>query len=458
MDLPEHVGRLRVCRPLGSGAFATVWQAFDPDLDGAVAIKVLADNWARRADVRERFLTEARLLRRVDSDRVVRVYDVGTLDDGRPYLVMTYADDGCLADRLTAGPLPADEALAVLHQVALGLHVLHSHGIVHRDVNPHNVLLLNRPAPDGLPGQRVLLADLGVAKDLHWASGLTQPAGTGDYRAPEQRQYSTDVGPASDVYALAVLAGALLDDPLPPAARGVVSRAMDQDPAARPPQASDLIRDLRHALASPPMPPPDVVRSPVIRRRSGPGPAAALDPPQAASPAATPGRPRQVVRRGLVAGVAIATVGVVSVGGAAVWGRASTYSSPDDVVAARLTPGWATTSGSSVPSVPGVTVRSSGINLARGDHRVLVAAATRRVPAAGVASAVRHAECGAVAAQSITADDLSGTAFVWSRCPGGESFTEIGLQHPRGTVYVAIAGPGGGPSAEDVLSGLTIRW
>jgi hypothetical protein len=136
----------------------------------------------------------------------------------------------------------------------------------------------------------------------------------------------------------------------------------------------------------------------------------------------------------------------------------STYSSPDDVVAVRLTPGWATPGGAGPPQVPGLTAGSSGVVVSRGGRRVLVAATARRVPAAGVAAAVRHGECGQVAAQSVTAGDLTGTAFLWSRCPGGRHFTEIGLQNLRGTVYVAVAGPDGGPSTQDVLSGLAIRW
>ncbi|MGI8613898.1 MAG: protein kinase domain-containing protein [Nocardioidaceae bacterium] len=95
----RHLGRYRLDEPLGSGAFATVWKAFDPELDSVVAVKVLADNWATNADVCERFLAEARLLRRISHPAVVRVHDVGTApgDDGvgRPYFVM---------DLVTGGP------------------------------------------------------------------------------------------------------------------------------------------------------------------------------------------------------------------------------------------------------------------------------------------------------------------------------------------------------------------
>ena len=70
-----------------------------------MAIKVLADNWAHDDSVRRRFLEEGRFLRRVESEHVVQVHDVGELEDGRPFLVLTYADRGTLADRLKKQPL-----------------------------------------------------------------------------------------------------------------------------------------------------------------------------------------------------------------------------------------------------------------------------------------------------------------------------------------------------------------
>lgn len=73
----QKLGRYLLEDRLGAGSFATVWRAYDPELDTNVAVKVLADNWASNADVRERFLAEARLLRRIDSPRVVKVHDVG---------------------------------------------------------------------------------------------------------------------------------------------------------------------------------------------------------------------------------------------------------------------------------------------------------------------------------------------------------------------------------------------
>ena len=112
----SSIGRYRVVARLGAGAFSTVWLGHDDDLDVPVAIKVLAENWVGHADVAQRFLEEARLLRRVEDRRVVRVHDIGRQPDGRPYFVMDYVDGGTVAE-LPDGRCRA-EALALGAELA----------------------------------------------------------------------------------------------------------------------------------------------------------------------------------------------------------------------------------------------------------------------------------------------------------------------------------------------------
>ncbi|HYI57704.1 MAG TPA: serine/threonine-protein kinase [Microlunatus sp.] len=201
---PSQIGRYPVSRRLGAGAFASVWLGRDPEFEVDVAIKVLADNWAVDDHIRERFVSEARFLRRVRDRRVVHVYDIGTLDDGRPYFVMEYLDAGTLED-LRRSALPPAEALQLCAEAARGLDVLHRHHLVHRDVTPGNLLLSRRP--DG--SLAVVVADLGVARSVLDSSAGAMIVGTPSYMAPEQASGGV-VDHRADVYALCAVAYALL--------------------------------------------------------------------------------------------------------------------------------------------------------------------------------------------------------------------------------------------------------
>ena len=204
VSLPDRLGRLRRVRRIGAGGFATVWLYHDDELDSPVAVKALADNWAQRTDVRDRFLEEARMLRRADSDHVVRIYDIGEVEQ-TPYFVMSYADRGTLATLTDAGPVSPARTLDLIVQAATGVAVLHQRGIIHRDIKPHNLLLATND--DG--SDRVLVADLGVAKAMAHASGLTQVVGTPAYMAPEQAT-GRGVDRRADVHALGAVAYHLL--------------------------------------------------------------------------------------------------------------------------------------------------------------------------------------------------------------------------------------------------------
>ncbi|MFI5711150.1 serine/threonine-protein kinase [Kribbella sp. NPDC051620] len=192
-------------RRLGSGGFATVWLAHDEQLDAEVAVKVLADNWAHDDSVRRRFLEEGRFLRRVESEHVVQVHDVGELEDGRPFLVLTYADRGTLADRLKKEPLALEPAIGVIVQVGRGLQALHRRGLLHRDVKPANVLF--RSTDDD--GERAVLSDLGLGKSLDEVSRITMPGGTPSYVAPEQAM-GERLDQRADQYSLGAVAYAAL--------------------------------------------------------------------------------------------------------------------------------------------------------------------------------------------------------------------------------------------------------
>lgn len=202
--MPARLGRYAVRRRIGSGAFATVWLAFDEQLDSPVAIKVLAENWTEDLSVRQRFLEEGRFLRKVESPHVVPVYDAGELDDGRPYLVMAYADQGTLADRLELDGLTSAQAFEVVRQIGAGLQTLHDRGVLHRDLKPANVLFRS---VDGRV--RAMVGDLGLGKSMEVSSRLTVIAGTPSFVAPEQAQGEA-LDARADLYSLAALTFLLL--------------------------------------------------------------------------------------------------------------------------------------------------------------------------------------------------------------------------------------------------------
>ena len=204
----RQIGRYRLEEVHGSGAFATVWRGFDTELEIPVAIKVLAENWSHHADVHQRFLAEARLLRRIASDRVVRVYDVGT-HAGQPYFVMDFVTGGTVAD-LADGSLSVADALTLAERSARAVAELHAAGVVHRDIKPSNLLVQPVAGDVG----HVLVADLGSAKRLAEASGITVTTGTPSYMAPEQA-LGRAIDERCDVYSLGVVTYLLLTGRLP---------------------------------------------------------------------------------------------------------------------------------------------------------------------------------------------------------------------------------------------------
>ena len=241
--MPVRLGRYAVRRRIGSGGFATVWLAYDEQLDSPVAVKVLADNWTEDSHVRQRFLEEGRYLRKVESPHVVTVYDAGLLDDDRPYLVMSYADQGTLSDRLDGEGLTVPQAAEVVRQVGEGLHALHRRGVLHRDIKPANVLFRTVDPDHEGTVVRAMVGDLGLGKALDVSSRLTMIAGTPSFVAPEQAQ-GEHLDARADEFSLAALAFLMLSG-RPPYSHSSLSAAADPPP---PPPLSTPERPFPEAV------------------------------------------------------------------------------------------------------------------------------------------------------------------------------------------------------------------
>jgi eukaryotic-like serine/threonine-protein kinase len=243
---------------IGAGGYCEVWRATDTVLTRPVAVKLLHAGYAGHDEALARFKAEARHAGALSHVNIARVYDYGEPDDGQSYLVMELVDGPSLADVLAGGPLPAWRTMDVVAQVAAGLQAAHAAGVIHRDIKPANILFA--------PGGAARITDFGIAHAVDSApvTSTGMVMGTPGYIAPERVAGAT-AGPASDLYALGIVAyeclagappfsgGALevaiahRDRPLPPlpasVPAGVVALVMlltAKDPAWRPASAGEV--------------------------------------------------------------------------------------------------------------------------------------------------------------------------------------------------------------------------
>ena len=360
----QTIGPYRVEKEIGRGGMATVHLCTQAGEPHTVALKVLHPHMAQDPMIVRRFKLEGENGARLRHPNIVTVYDSGYAG-GCHYLAMEYIGGGTLAERLKARkqPLPLDEALPILRQVAEALDYAHNLGILHRDVKPSNFLL-------GDNG-RVLLTDFGVARHLAADQTVVTVAGfavgTPAYMSPEQARGDLDLDRRSDVYSLGVVTYALLTGQLPfdapsqlvllrkiiddlpvmpetyqpnlPSGAGYVLRkVLAKDPARRYATASEFVAALDQARRWKPTPLDLAAAEKAIL----------LPPPSAAgtaakAPAAAP-QPRR--GRGLLAAVAL--VALLLAAGIGLW-----YFAP------QWTGGTAALAGGAPPAPPSATATST---------------------------------------------------------------------------------------------------
>jgi serine/threonine protein kinase len=302
-------GRYRVRGILGEGGMGTVFEAEHIALGRSVAVKVLHATQAAKKGAIRRFHQEARAAGAIGHPNICGVIDLGTLDDGSPYIVMERLVGETLADRVAAeAGLPFEDVIDILIQVLSGLVAAHQQQIVHRDIKPENIFLTQRV---GCP-PIVKLLDFGISKMTGAPAGgarqedlaLTRTGmvmGTPYYMAPEQARGERDLDARVDLYACGVilyealtgrrpftalnynallvqiLSGAPrpaseLRPALPAGFDAVIAKGMARQREDRYATASDFQRDLQ-ALRPPSMPrivAAEVIRSALPSSRSWP--------------------------------------------------------------------------------------------------------------------------------------------------------------------------------------------
>ena len=305
-------GRYRIERKLGAGGMADVYLAEDQELGRRVAIKILDDRHASDDQFVERFRREAKNAAGLNHPNIVSIYDRGEAE-GTYYIAMEFLDGRSLKELIVArGPAPIKVAIDYTRQILAAVGFAHRHGIVHRDIKPHNVLV----GPEG----RLKVTDFGIARS--GASQMTEVGsiiGTAQYLSPEQAR-GAPVDQTSDLYSVGVVLFEMLtgqvpftgDTPLeiamkhlsevpkPPSELrpevphdldSVVLRALAKDPSERYQGADEMDADLARVLEGLPVDPETETAATAVLSGSGvlaTAPTSVLTRPTVAAPRTVP--------------------------------------------------------------------------------------------------------------------------------------------------------------------------
>ena len=181
----ERLGRYQIREIIGEGAMARVYKAYDPEIDRTLAIKLLKPQFGENDQYRSRFLREARAAGVLSHPNIVTIFDVG-IDETRPYIAMELIDGMTLGDLVrTDRKLSTKEIVEIGIQLARALDYAHRKGIVHRDVKPGNIMLIDE-------SKTIKVADFGICRMENTGTEETQHTqmgdvlGTPNYMSPEQ--------------------------------------------------------------------------------------------------------------------------------------------------------------------------------------------------------------------------------------------------------------------------------
>jgi serine/threonine-protein kinase len=265
--------RYEIQSRIGEGGMGVVYKARQKSIDRIIAIKMLNAQMAADPTWVQRFYNEAKACSRLQHPNTIRMFDFGQSNEGRLFMTMEFLDGVSLREALAKGPLAPQRVVKVLIQCCASLAEAHSIGIIHRDIKPDNVFLLNMAgSPDF-----VKLLDFSVAKLLEGDRMKTQAGvvfGTPQYMSPEQGR-GLPLDARSDLYALGILAFEMLmgavpfndDNPMtviqmhlhtgvpalpqsvPPSVQAIVRRALEKDPSRRYQSAGEMMQHCQQVFA-----------------------------------------------------------------------------------------------------------------------------------------------------------------------------------------------------------------
>lgn len=318
-------GRYHILSKIGVGGMGAVYKAKHTGFDELRAIKVLNSNLTGDAKFLQRFKQEAYITRKLQHPNAVRVEDIDEADDGSPFMVMEYIEGASLMRVMQlGGPLPAARVCAIAKQVAAALEAAHSLGMVHRDIKPDNIVLVQSP-----DGEKAKVLDFGIAavregdKKSVDLTGGGFVVGTPTYLSPEQAQgkRGDDLDGRSDLYSLGVVMYEMLtgqvpfkaddpmelliahiqkaprpirtvrpDVPIPEPLASLVMRLLQKNRDLRPASAAALIVELTRVEGLLPPTAPAYTPWPTVAVPA-PGPGAVAGAPALPRPPQSPPRP-----------------------------------------------------------------------------------------------------------------------------------------------------------------------
>ena len=289
------LGNYRIIEKIGDGGMGSVYLAEQAEIGARSAIKVLHPHYFHDAEIRTRFLTEARAISLLSHPGIVQIYDYGSDDRGHAFIVMEYLQGEDLSKRLRrVGELPVSLSLNFVKQVAKALGAAHQAGIVHRDLKPDNLFLVRAVGVEKV--ERVKILDFGVAKLVsqeHGSLSKTQTGtviGTPPYMSPEQCKGNAAVDHRADLYSLGcimfrmmcgrtpflsngygeMLAAHIHTPPprprdiapeIPPVFEAVILKLLEKEPHNRFQNAQELVAAVDDGIASIRLPEPGVSRA-----------------------------------------------------------------------------------------------------------------------------------------------------------------------------------------------------